>query len=79
LTYIIGKNAHSNLPQEAVNGIDRWCLINKMRLNEKRCKIMTTAGLKISIKLNDTPLEQVTVYKYLGIELNIDLNWDSHW
>ena len=40
---------------------------------------MTTAGLKISIKLNDTPLEQVTLYKYLGIELNIVLNWDSQW
>ena len=33
---------------------------------------MTTAGLKISIKLNDTPLEQVTVYKYLDTELNYD-------
>ena len=75
----MGKNAQSNLPQDVVNRVDRWCLMKKMRQNVKKCKNMKTAGLKISIKLNDTPLEQVTVYKYLGIELNIDLNWDSQW
>ena len=43
VSYLIGK-ANSNLPQEIVDGIDRWCLDNKMRLNIKKFKIMFTPG-----------------------------------
>ena len=39
LTYIIGEH-ESNLPQEIVNSVNKWCLDNQMKLNTAKCKII---------------------------------------
>ena len=43
LSYLLGKAA-TNLPQEIINGVNRWCIDNKMRLNAKKCKVIFTPG-----------------------------------
>ena len=82
LAYLIGKY-DTNLPQAIVDGINKWCIENKMRLNSTKCKILPISSKNSItppvISLNGSVLEEVTTYKYLGINLNINLNWDSQW
>ena len=69
-----------SLPQKIADGVAKWCDENKMKLNVKKCKIITSnykPDQQIMIK--GEPLEEVTSYKYLGIELNNKLNWDQQW
>jgi hypothetical protein len=40
LCYILGK-LHRTLPQEVIDGVTKWCEVNRMRLNIKKCKVMT--------------------------------------
>jgi hypothetical protein len=40
LTYLLAKAIHSELPQEKVDGIVRWCRDNDMRLNIGKCKVL---------------------------------------
>ena len=79
LAYLIGKHDNNNLPQEIADGVDRWCQANKMRLNEGKCKVIfipdNKGTLPPVIKLSDKPLEIVRSYKYLGIDINTDLDW----
>jgi hypothetical protein len=79
LTYIIGRCPPS-LPQAIVDGIQRWCLDNNMRLNSSKCKLLAiNIASPPPIVLHNQLLEYVTVYKYLGIELNVNLNSDMQW
>lgn len=82
LAYIIGNTTSSTLPQDIVNAVAKRCSINKMKLNTTKCKIMSITPNHQSlapIYLNNTPLEQVNMYKYLGIEINDQLNWEDQW
>ena len=79
LSYLIGK-FNCSLPQKIANGVSKWCDDNKMRLNVKKCKIITSNyTLTQPIMINGEPLEEVNSYKYLGVELNNKLNWDQQW
>ena len=54
-----------------------------MRLNTTKCKILSIPSKDKTppptIFLKGTALEEVASYKYLGIDLNNRLNWDSQW
>jgi hypothetical protein len=54
-----------------------------MQLNSKKCKKVYINGkeklTKPAISLNGNLLELVDSYKYLGIDLNIKLNWSEQW
>ena len=51
-----------------------------MRLNVKKCKFITSNYTpEQPISINGEPIEEVSSYKYLGIELNNKLNWDQQW
>ncbi|MCA9328072.1 hypothetical protein KDA14_06090 [Candidatus Saccharibacteria bacterium] len=39
LAYILGRD-NCNLAQEIANGVEKWCQVNKMRLNEGKCKVL---------------------------------------
>ena len=79
LAYLLGRPDPS-LPQAIVDGVQAWCIINKMRLNTK-CKLLaiSCSTLLPPPTLNNIPLEYVESYKYLGVELNTDMNPSQQW
>jgi hypothetical protein len=87
LTYILynGKSNVNDLPQEVVDGIYRWCQINKMRLNVGKCKCLSVRRKTSSDPILHLPslegheLELVASYKYLGVNLCSDFSWDAQW
>ena len=81
IAYIIGKQILiQNLPQDIVDGIQAWCIVNNMRLNTSKCKTLVDQGKQLkpaqSVSLNGQPLEEVPWYTYLGIEINNKLDWN---
>ena len=76
LSYLLGK-ATSILPKEIINGVNRWCKNNKMRLNAKKCKAIFNPGKNNlyppTLILDGGEIEIVSSYKYLGIVINKSL------
>ena len=68
--------------QRDLNSISEWCIQNKMKLNAAKCKVMRITRCKQpnvpNYNLNDSQLEVVSEFKYLGIILNNKLSWDDH-
>jgi len=54
-----------------------------MRLNTNKCKIISVLPKNTqaapTVNLHEQILEEVNYYKYLGIHLTNNLNWDSQW
>ena len=52
-----------------------------MRLNTTKCKLLSFGlGFPLpSVMFNGVALDYVESYKYLGIELNVDLNPSQQW
>ena len=79
LNYIIGKQIQADLPRLVVDLVSRWCDGNKMRLNTSKCKVMMISKYPTAeppAYIENTSLEAVVNYKYLGIELNNTIQWD---
>ena len=91
LAYITFKSASDlgTIPQQIADGVEKWCAINKMRLNPSKCKVLlvnpssqpdTALSLSLSLPtLSGLPVEVVSSYKYLGVILTGELNWDCQW
>jgi hypothetical protein len=81
ICYIIGRATNSNLPQQVVNAVQRWCEDNQMRLNAGKCKIVDFKKRKqpLTISLAGTQLEVVSCYKYLGIDITDTLDSSVYW
>ena len=82
LGYLIG-NGLGQLTQDIIDGINNWCISNKMKLNTKKCKVIFTPGTAAEqppkLYLNGEELEIVESYRYLGIEINNKLDWSQQW
>jgi len=83
LVYISRSKHNDQTMQAAANGIANWCRANKMKLNSKKCQELklTTAknGPIPSTILENGPIDEVYSYKYLGININNDLDWYQQW
>ena len=83
ICYILGRATSTQLPQEVVNAVQRWCHENLMRLNADKCKILHFPAKRDeappSIILNNTSLGIVHVYKYLGIDITDTLDSNVYW
>jgi hypothetical protein len=83
INYIIGRATSTTLPQEAIDGIHRWCLANGMRLNASKCKVLHFPATRNKpppkLLLEGNVLEVVNSYKYLGVELNSQLDSSQQW
>ena len=40
ISYIIGTNTTTELPQQITYAVQLWCFDNRMRLNSEKCKVM---------------------------------------
>lgn len=65
-----------------LSAITDWCNSWKMSLNVKKCAQMTITRkrdpLEFSYKLNNTALQTVHQFKYLGVTITSNLSWNTH-
>lgn len=67
--------------QSDLHRVSEWCDLWKMKLNTKKCKVMTVSRLHTDSScyfLNNTSLERVSSYKYLGVHIASSLSWETH-
>ena len=71
--------------QEDINSLNEWCNKNGIKANTDKTKVMvfgTPRMLeklpKFEITLDEVPLQTVSMYKYLGIELDNRLTFNQH-
>ena len=59
-----------------------WCKFNKLSLNSEKCKYMVVSNLDIPMRpiilINNTPIEEVSHFKYLGLQLDSSLKYNVH-
>ena len=71
--------------QADLNLLSHWCDLNGIKANTDKTKIMVFGSQSVqnklppfTIRLGDTPLQSVLSYKYLGITLDTQLNYNLH-
>ena len=62
--------------------LSQWCNYNKLSLNISKTKYINfspfQSSLNPSLLLNNTEIEQVTSYKYLGLPIDEKLKYNIH-
>lgn len=77
------KDISSFINQELTK-ISDWLSVNKLSLNVAKTKFMIyqkpgkTIIDKLSLKFNDTDIEQVKSFKFLGLTMDQDMSWKTH-
>lgn len=76
-------NTDANFLQQDLNEVSSWCTRWNMRLNANKCKVMRVSRTSSSIDvpeylINDSVLESVSCYKYLGVKFTSNLSWHTH-
>ena len=71
--------------QDDITNIEEWSIANYLTLNPSKCKYMIVSRKsgapllpEFMLMLNGQVLDQVDMYKYLGILLSKDLSWSPH-
>ena len=69
--------------QNGLNRLDDWCKLNRLTVNASKTKLMLFPSRKdisgtLDLILNNTTLESVNHYKYLGVTLDTKLNFQLH-
>ena len=80
------SNDINTLKQELnreISKMNTWLLSNKLLLNVAKSKFMIffkhpRTIPKLSISINDNPVEQVTNFNFLGITLDQNITWNDH-
>ena len=76
-----------NITEETLNEelkkLTRWLNANQLSLNVGKTKFMVFHSTRKMVRypvlvINNTPIERVTNFNYLGLQLSNDLNWDKH-
>ena len=80
LIYTIGNDWERMVPkiQNGLNSFQNWCVKNNMKLNVKKSKSLvigttfkiTSINIEFRFVLNNTYLERVSSYNYLGVILD---------
>ena len=71
--------------QDDVNSLSKWCETNGIKVNTDKTKVMifgskfSLAGISpFEIKIEGVALQTVSSYKYLGLTLDAQLNYNLH-
>ena len=85
--YTSNKNIEVSVTnlQTDLDSLSYWCRLNGIAVNTEKTKLMTFGSKKALGKLphfeilfNGTPLQRVASYKYLGMTLDSQLNFNLH-
>jgi hypothetical protein len=80
--HIVNNLCSSNL-QQSSNDICEFVHEKKMMLNPVKCKEMFVCFKRVppvidNITINNVPIERVSTYKLLGVNLSSNLKWNEH-
>ncbi len=73
-----------NIPNTELQNVNDWLKLNKLSLNLKICKylIFHTHRKKrvksLHLMIDETIIERVTEFNFLGLTLDENLSWKSH-
>lgn len=88
LLFSPGRNVHpANLTRflnYALSSVSNWFRANRLSLNVEKTKFMifhkkNSTPLNIELKIDDLVIERVRTFKFLGLMLNENLDWDDHY
>ena len=75
----------SNTINQELKLITDWLCLNKLSLNAKKTKTMifhhrqrNISEIKLNLSINDTPIEQVNEFNFLGLMFDECMTWKSH-
>ena len=82
ISEVIPKHSQSNMQHE-LDYISNWCEGNYMKLNPKKCKELRVNFQRAlpdlaQLTIDGTPLETISSYKLLGLQIQNDLKWNEH-
>ena len=82
ISEVIPKHSQSNMQHE-LDYISNWCEGNYMKLNPKKCKELRVNFQRVlpdlaQLTIDGTPLETISSYKLLGLQIQNDLKWNEH-
>ena len=77
------QNSNAAKINTELDKVYNWLAANKLSLNISKTKYMifSIKGKKtndLDIKINNTSLEQVNVFKFLGVHVDSNLSWNTH-
>jgi len=74
----------SSKVNEELGKVNEWLMLNKLSLNIKKTKFIifrhktSKKDTKLSLKMNNIPIEQVRTFTFLGLKVNETLTWKDH-
>lgn len=72
------KRSEVHLIQAQLDMISNWCTAKNMKPSNAKCGV--SSQMDINVTINNGPIPQVELYKYLGIEHNIHgIDFDSYY
>ena len=80
----ISCHTDCQLLQHDINTICAWSIEQHLTLNPQKCKFMTISRKRkptttpFTFKLNNSPMEEVDQFKYLGVLFCHNLSWSPH-
>ena len=79
-----GRELSNAINKELIQITD-WLCLNKLSLNAKKTKMMVfhhrqknISGIKLKLLINNTPIEQVDEFNFLGVVFDKHMTWASH-
>ncbi len=77
------RGSVNDILNKELTNVSDWLKCNMLSLNASKSKYMIFHKpqkkiMKLQLKINDTEIEQVSQFDFLGLTLNENLNWKSH-